>query len=292
LGFAAAGALAIAGCGGDDDNPPQPDSGQGNPDAGAGTPDGGSGLTWTPLITAEWTLAAHGENTSDVHQMTLDRDIYVGAIRPIDPPGTHHTVLARNGLSAGGIVYASGVGTNEIVFPEGVGLKLNAGDDVILQLHLFNTSDDTMTGTSGIEIVEVDAADVQYEANLHLPGPFGFQIPPQQTYTFAGTCTLTEPQTIFAVFPHMHQLGVHFKATLNVGGVDMVLHDDDYAFDDQAFIPFEPIVMNPGDTITSECTWNNTTDQTVMWGESSTSEMCFSILYRYPAISGTEFCFN
>ena len=70
-----------------------------------------------------------------------------------------------------------------------------------------------------------------------------------------------------------------------------VLHDDEYAFDHQAFIPFEPITLEPGDKVTTECTWKNTTTQTVTWDESSTSEMCFSILYRYPAQgSGAGLC--
>jgi hypothetical protein len=81
----------------------------------------------------------------------------------------------------------------------------------------------------------------------------------------------------------MHQLGVHLKTTLTVGGVNQVIHDDAYSFDHQAFIPFGPVAMQAGDKITTECTWNNTTPQTVSWGESSTTEMCFSIMYRYPA---------
>lgn len=62
-----------------------------------------------------------------------------------------------------------------------------------------------------------------------------------------------------------------------------VIHDDSYDFNHQAFIPFEPIALEPGDSITTECMWKNPTAQAVGWGESSTTEMCFSILYRYPA---------
>lgn len=47
----------------------------------------------------------------------------------------------------------------------------------------------------------------------------------------------------------MHQLGAHFKTTLTIGGAPMVLHDGDYAFQHQAFIPFDPIKLGPGDTI-------------------------------------------
>jgi hypothetical protein len=291
----------VAGCGdGDDNNANTSGSGSGAGGPGSGTTttsttgSGGSagGAVWTPIITAEWQLDPLSENTSDVHSEALTRDIFVGGIRPIAPLGTHHTVLALNGLDAGQIIYASGVGTNAIMFPPGVGLRLSAGETLILQLHLFNTSTDILTGTSGIEVVEIAPEDIVDEANLFLPGPLDFSIPPNQSYTHSGTCTINAAQNLFAIFPHMHQLGTHFTATLTVGGNTQTLHDGDYAFGDQAFIPFDPIAVQPGDSVTTTCTWNNNTTQTVGWGESSTTEMCFAILYRYPAqpSSGFGFC--
>ena len=261
-----------------------------------GTGTGGAGGTmippeaWTTLITGEWQLASGSELTSDTHTLALDHDIYIGAIRPIAPPGTHHTLLAVDGLGAGNTLYASGVGTNAIVFPEGVGLKLSAGQTLILQLHLFNVSAESISGLSGIEIVEVAPEDVEFEADILLPGPLNISIPPNQQSTESHTCTIDTTQKVFAVFPHMHQLGSHFKTTLVVGGQEQVIHDGEYTFDHQAFIPFEPIELNAGDGIKTECTWNNTTSETVTWGESSTSEMCFSIMYRYPAQNGESIC--
>jgi hypothetical protein len=262
----------------------------------SGTGQGGEGGStippeeWTTLISGEWALEPGSELTSDIHTLTLDHDIYIGAIRPIAPTGTHHTVLAVNGLGASNTIYASGVGTNAIIFPDGVGLKVAAGQTLILQLHLFNVAAQPISGVSGIEIVEVAPEDVEFQADILLPGPLNLSIPPNQQSTQAHTCTLGATQKFFAVFPHMHQLGSHFKTTLVVGGQEQVLHDDEYVFDHQAFIPFEPLEMNPGDSIKTECTWNNTTSQTVTWGESSTSEMCFSILYRYPAQTDGGLC--
>ncbi|MBL8740736.1 MAG: hypothetical protein JNK04_06575, partial [Myxococcales bacterium] len=233
----------------------------------AGSSEGGSGeggganAQWTTLVTGDWSLDAGGEITSDLHSVVLDHDVFVGAIRPISPQGTHHTVLAIGDFSAGNILYASGVDTNALEFPPGVGLRLRAGDNIVLQLHVFNPSQEPLSGTSGIEIVEIAPEDVVNEADIYLPGPLNLNIPPNQTSTKTGTCVIDNEQTVFAVFPHMHQLGAHFKTTLNVGGVDTVIHDDDYDFYHQAFIPFEPTTLSPGDSIKTECTWNNTTSQ-------------------------------
>lgn len=261
--------------------------------ANGGGNEGGGGAEsgdWTPLITADWDLGPGSEDTSDVHRLVLDRDIYIGGIRPIAPQGTHHTVLAIGNLQAGNYLYASGVGTNAITFPPGVGLKLSQGQELVLQLHLFNPSPDPISGLSGIEVIEVDAADVEEEAEIFLPGPINFDIPPNAEYTAEGTCNISAPQKIFAVFPHMHQLGTHFRTTLNIGGEAQVLHDEDYTFDHQAFLSFDPITLNPGDSVKTECTWVNTTPSSVGWGESSTSEMCFSIMFRYPRQPDAGFC--
>lgn len=244
---------------------------------------------WMPLVTKAWSLDPGEEKTSDIHIIDLDRDIYVGGIRPISPVGTHHTVLARGQGMTGNIIYASGVGTGELMFPEGVGVKLPAGSLLGLQLHIFNVTDAPLAGSSGVEIIEVAPDEILEEAELLLAGPTDLELPPNEATTLTGRCTVTAPQTVFALFPHMHQLGTHFKTTLTIAGEPRVVHDMAYAFDEQAFSPIGPFGLEPGDTIASECTWTNPTASSVTWGESSTTEMCFSILYRYPSFGG-GFC--
>jgi len=255
----------------------------------AASPDAGGGA-WQPLIAKSWTLMPGGEKTSDVQIETLDRDLVIGGLRPLSPTGTHHTLLFRDATGTN-MIYASGVGTNELMFPPGKALRIPAGTVLGLQLHIFNQSDAMLSGTSGIEMLEVDPSSVTDEIDMFLPGPRNLTLPPNQPTTISGACTVKAAYSVFALFPHMHQLGTHMKTTLKVGGVDRVINDAPYDFEHQAVLAFEPIQMNPGDTITSECTWMNTTAQPVTYGESSTTEMCYSILYRFPR--GTdEFCTN
>lgn len=248
---------------------------------------------WEPLLTKPWMLPPGGENPHDGALIDIDSDIYVGGFRPISPPGTHHTLVGRgaafNALTDD-IIYASGVETNELKFPEGIGLKLPAGSLVGVQLHTFNPSDQPLTGISGVEIFRIAPEDVVDDADLVLAGPEQFEIPPGDT-TVTAHCTIASRQTVFALFPHMHNLGTHFKTTLTIGGVDRVIHDGPYSFEHQPFLVLEPIVLEPGDTITTECTWTNPGTETVLYGESSTTEMCFSIMYRYPA-QDDVFCYQ
>jgi hypothetical protein len=274
-------AFALAACGGSN-----MDS---TPGADASIDGAGSGSGWTTLISKGWTLQPHSENTSDLQIETLDHDTYIGGLRPIAPLGTHHTLLFR-GLTGTNAIYASGVGTGELIFPAGKGLKIAAGTSLGLQLHIYNTGDEVLNGTSGVEMLEIPASEITEEVDMFLPGPKNLSIAPgPQTQT--GTCTIAATQQIFALFPHMHQWGTHFKTTLTVAGTDQVLHDADYTFEHQDVESFTPITLNAGDKITTTCSWNNTTAGTITYGESSDTEMCYSIMYRYPK-QNNEFCTN
>lgn len=253
-------------------------------------PDAQPAIKWTPLISKTWTLQPGEEKTSDLTIDTVDHDVYIGGMRPMAPPGTHHTVLFR-GLSGTNAIYASGVGTGELMFPPGKGFKMTTDSPLGLQLHIYNRGDTVLTGTSGVEVVEVDPASVLEEVDVFLPGPRDLAIPPGPTSKQAGTCTVTTPYSVFALFPHMHQLGTHMKTVLTVGGTQQTLFDDPYDFEHQAVLSFDPVQLSVGDKIDTECTWNNTTGGTVGYGESSTTEMCYSILYRFPR-GNEEYCTN
>jgi hypothetical protein len=267
------------------------------PDAAQPADPGDDGAEWTLLMDESWTLPAGGEVAQWCADMVVNEDMYISAVRPIHPAGTHHTTLSITeeqtpcssaAVFQNGIIYAAGVGTRELRMPEGVALKLPAGYVLHLGLHIYNVSDEELAGVSGIEVVRVDPEDVEHEAELLIAGPISLEIPPGR-HTITGTCNVVEDQTAFALFPHMHQLGVHLKTTVTVGGEDVILHDGEYDFEEQYQVPIDPLELHMGDTITTDCTFDNTTDRTVTFGESSDTEMCFSVFFRYPA-TGNTFC--
>lgn len=253
---------------------------------------------YTRIIQGSWSLDPGTENPNLCVKQPITEDTYIHAIRPVAPLGTHHTLMTIGDPDddctssvATGFVYAAGVGTQGLTLPDGVALKLPAGKVLQLSLHIYNTTGSVLTGTSAMEVLTMDAKDVVSEADSMLAGPLSFSIPPQQVTTIKNDCQLTAEQSAYAIFPHMHQLGTHLKTTLTSGGVATVLHDGDYTFNEQLQIPFDPIVqLHSGDTVTTECTYKNTTDHAVTFGESSDTEMCFSVLFRYPAQDGLHVC--
>jgi hypothetical protein len=257
---------------------------------------------WIRLVEESWTLAPGGEAPRWCGTKILTEDVYISAIRPVHPPGTHHTTvsLAPNDgqtdcnpirtIFENGLIYAAGVGTEALHLPDGVAMRLPAGMVVNLGLHLYNPTPDEISGTSAIEVLVMDPADVEHESETFLAGPISLDIP-VGTSTVTHNCSITQETTVFALFPHMHQLGAHMKSSLTIGGVPTVLHDADYSFEEQVQLPIGPYLLRPGDTVTTECTYENATGRTVGFGESSDTEMCFSILFRYPP-TGSAFCFN
>jgi hypothetical protein len=171
-------------------------------------------------------------------------------------------------------------------FPPGIAIFLPKGQQVMLNLHLFNTGSETLNGTSGIEILALDAPDVVHQAQVTLAGKMeGLMVEPGAT-TQTGVCTVAEPTTLFAVGPHMHQLGSHLKTHVEpaAGGSPLVLYDAPYSFDQQKHLILPtPVELAAGDRVVTDCSYENPTSQTVPFGDSSEQEMCFSVLFEYPA---------
>jgi hypothetical protein len=122
-------------------------------------------------------------------------------------------------------------------------------------------------------------------AAVHWLGSNSILIPPHQTLDVVGNCdpTTTQPIHVLAVSPHMHQTGVHAKLVLNRNnGAKETLHDRPFAFADQQSYPLDAVV-NAGDTLTTTCTFNNTTNAIVTFGPSTQNEMCYAFTTAYPA---------
>jgi len=274
----------LAGCDAESDVPP--------PDAGPG-PDG-----YEALIQGAWTLPAGSEKYVCV-RTTVTSDVWISAIRPVAPSGTHHTVLmlgapdGPDGITdcASSLVkpaiYASGVGTQALEMPTGVAVHAKPGQQLLLNLHLFNSGDEPLEGVSGIEILRADPATIEHEAGVVLAGKAqGLQVPPGAT-TQAGTCTTPAGVTVFAIAPHMHMLGTHMKVryTATTTATPRVVHDEPYAFDEQRFQLLTPqLETTAGGKLTVECTYMNPSLDTVLFGEHTEEEMCYALTFIYPPI--------
>jgi hypothetical protein len=264
--------------------------------------DAGDG--WLSLVEADWKLDPQRERYICA-RITVPRDVYVHEFLPVAPVGTHHSGLSVEPAGSGPDevydcgpdlsghqIYGSGVGTKAYALPDGVAMPVRAGEQLVLNLHLYNTTDAELSGRSGVRARSVDEHSVQHLAESILAGPLSLTIPLGQS-TQTGQCTIADTSTFFNVAPHMHRLGVHMKvvAQRQTAG-EIVLFDDAYAFDSQQRYAIDPLMLTAGDVIHVECTYENTTTHMVSWGQSTNDEMCFAGLNRYPATSSGYLCTN
>ncbi len=294
-------AVAVTGCGGggDGDTPV---------DASGTSADAAIPADYARLIGRTWTLPAGARDTYKCMRVTVAADTYITNILAEAPQGTHHTVLSiANTNSTRGpdgeydcgvgtlglkMLFASGVGTPALDFPPGVGVKIAAGEQIHLNLHLYNASDSPITGDSGILVKSQPTAPPMLAENV-FAGRLNFSIPVDNDdipETVVGGCTVQAPYTLFAVWPHMHQWARHSKLELIRGSETQVLYDGAYTFLEQHYYRKDPMVqVQAGDQIRVTCSYLNKSDSAVGFGDSSDTEMCFTGLYRYPATNAGLF---
>ena len=72
------------------------------------------------------------------------------------------------------------------------------------------------------------------------------------------------------------------KTVVNRPGGPEILVDKPFKFDEQRSYE-TPMVVKAGETLTTTCTFNNTTAAAIAFGTVSEAEMCYNFVIAYPA---------
>jgi len=246
---------------------------------------------WSPLAEGAWSLDPGSENSNWCTEVVAE-EMYISGLRPIASPGTHHIALnlappddsgdCTVGRFGPDTIYLAGPGTQEIHMPPGVAMKLQQGQPLDLNLHVYNTTSQPLAGVSGIEVVRAKPEAVTDEAGFVLLGPDRISLPPKQRTTIAQTCRVVSDQTAFALIPLMHKFGVSFKTTVTHAGESTVLYDGAFQFEEQTQVALGTVALRAGDTMTVECTYDNPTYGFITKGHVG-GEICYSALLRSPS---------
>jgi hypothetical protein len=294
----------------------KPDAkGSGGSDGGAG----GDGGGWQTLISRSWSVSA-GEQTYECDRIQVPNDMYINAFSPMSPIGTHHQVLtidasdtetgdydcnAESGTLSGEMLFASGIGTPAMTFPAGVAVHLTAGEWINLNIHLFDEQDNALNGVTGVQVKTVPAAEVQNVADMTFSGTFTIDVPSDgQPHTASGGCSAPADWTVFSLWPHEHELGTNQEFQVN----GSTILNQPFSFTSQTAYPMNQMQIHQGDQILTTCTYmlaaatcsasqactvgtcGSDSMCHVTFGQSTTEEMCFTGIYKYPAGSSTFSC--
>lgn len=296
-------AVLLAACGAPGGHPLDPDATPGSDgSADAAVPPG-----WTKLISRSWSLTP-GYEGYQCRRAQITQDMWITGFRALSPLGTHHEVItidpndsvtgdyncsASSGTLSGQMVYASGIGTPDLIFPTGVAVHIAAGTWVNLNLHLFDTTDNNLADESGVLVQTIDPSQVVHEADMTFSGTLSISIPSDgQQHIAQGGCNAPTDWHVFALWPHMHKIGMHQSVIVTHSGTPATMLDTPFSFSEQKNYPMSETIFHQGDSIQTTCTYVNTTGSTVTFGDSTNDEMCFTGIYKYPAGSNVYSCVN
>lgn len=206
--------------------------------------------------------------------------------------GTHE-ITSGSQIGDSGVELIAGwaLGGKNVEFPSDMGLVLPSSGMLNASWHYYNRSDSVQKDSSEVQVCVVDRSmrdkilSMSWLGTEDLGGASG--MPAHQRSNYSGTCQnrSSAPITIWGFLPHMHQLGRHMKSVITrAGGTTETVFDKPFDFNSQLHYPLDPmLVLQPGDRITSTCTFDNQTDNGVPYGPSSNQEMCYQFTFAYPA---------
>ncbi len=183
----------------------------------------------------------------------------------------------------------------DMKLPPEIGLRMTGGSNLLfeLEIHYFNGAGarDEEDGSS-IEVC-VTHRKRPIEAAIHTLGRNSFTLPAHQRTDVATTCVpegQVDPIHLMNATPHKHRTGVRAQLMLNRKSCERVaLHDGPYSFLEQRSIQLPAdgsapdVILNPGDTLTTTCTYDNPRDEAIPQGNQSQNEMCEMAVLAWPA---------
>jgi hypothetical protein len=142
------------------------------------------GDAWNVIAQRSWTIAADAES----YKCTVERlpsDKYITGFRVVAPaPAQARVTLSvvesaatpgdfdciRGAVGGSEMIYASGTGTDAIVFPVGEGVHVSKGQYLLLVVHLRNAADSVVSSSTKIEARDATEKEVTTPIHVLLAG--------------------------------------------------------------------------------------------------------------------------
>lgn len=266
------------------------------------------------LTTGRFTVASQFEREFFLYRrLGNSGDAFVNRIEMKMRPGSHHFLLYTFSPSTPGVlipqpdavrdirnadgslnllnliamgyhVFFSGSMTpySNLQFPPGVALRVPSNSSLDLNSHYVNTTVSQSTGEAYANLHTIDESQVQHVARTLNLNNTSIQLPPGQRTTLSRDFTFNTRTTVVALTSHMHARGEQFVIRI-VGGArngEIVYRNTHWEHPEiTTYTP--PIMLEAGQGLRSEITWNNTTSRTIFFGLTSEDEMGIIFGYFY-----------
>jgi hypothetical protein len=201
---------------------------------------------------------------------------------------TDGTVAAcpEGGLTFGAFTFTAQAHQVTQTYPATVGATIPANTGFNMMVHYLNTGTTTITSHVALTMYVAKPNVVTNHAGVIFLNNAGISIQPNSTQTATSTYTLPQNVSIMYADSHMHNLATNFIATY---GNNQTLFQTTEWQEPAALVYSPPLQLSAGTTITWSCTYNNTTSNTLTFGESALKNvMCISTNIYYPVSDVTN----
>jgi hypothetical protein len=240
----------------------------------------------------------HPDSSATVHHVLLFEvpKAKVAAAQAQNAGGNGWTCFGGTGVDGTPTIGGWVPGSGETAFPPPTGIHLDAGTQIVMQIH-YNL-------LSSMNVTDRTTADLFYaptpipllkRAAITAVLNTTFSIPPGvKSQTVSADLPIKGNYDLWGVVPHMHLHGtaIHVEVQHSDGSSTCAIDIPDWNFHWQQFYYYQQAVqVKDGDNIHLTCTYDNSaTNQptiggvtqqpmTLHWGEKTTDEMCLNYLY-------------
>ena len=305
---------STSGGGGGGGDQPQPEGGAGGIGLdGSKPPEGSFNVGFGPQD------APPGEEHTKcvVKRLGNPASMHVGTVHNVLGSGSHHLVVYRvndtveqltpfdckpftDTLDAtkGSTLMISQKADDALILPEGVAYTLDANQMLRLEVHYINPGSTMKTVQATSTFIPIEDAKFKFEADFLFVGNPDIQIPAKATTDLGPVFIKLPPEfekvNFFAITGHEHQYGTNVvvKTATDKADPGTPVYDvPNWIWSEPATVQASPPFKLPaGGGFNLKCSWNNTSDSEVKFGESANEEMCFFWAYYYPSQGGAKVC--
>lgn len=230
-------------------------------------------------------------NAAVVHHAILFLDNSgVGRRKDAETPEPGYKTFGSIGIPVSGIVGVWTPGMTPRHYPQGAGMPVRKGTDLVLQLHIHPSGKEESDQSS----IALYFADKPVERAMSrapfLVGSLIIDIQPgEREHTITSSVTLPTDITLIALMPHMHLIGKEMRltATFPDGKVEDLIWIKDWNFYWQDnYVYHSPVKLPAGTKLDVLSRYDNSDENSanpskparrVFFGNGSTDEMCFGI---------------
>jgi len=182
---------------------------------------------------------------------------------------------------------AGGGGGQDTDLPDGVALKIEPGQQFVIQSHYINATDAPMEVMDAVDLVQVEEETVRERVDPFAIIYSELDIPARaEGFEVRKTCRLQSPISVYMLLGHTHDAGVLFEFIHHAGGLGagaartLYRATDGPLLRDNPEIKYfdPPLPFAADDVLEVVCRWDNPSDEALGWPD----EMCVALMYYGP----------